>query len=120
MASVDVVQVPEGSLVVLRNVVLPAHPRDREDMVANLRKALGHDKFALLSVSDRLSKVEVISDPADFPEWLAEAIVRQEREFEERRSSTTEAPSKRPPLRLPPGSTIRRMTPGEQAQDSSV
>lgn len=70
MSSVDVLAIPRGSLVVLHDVRLD----DPKAAAEAVRKAAGHDEFALLC-TEGSGRVQVISDPEKLPEWLARRLV---------------------------------------------
>lgn len=69
MSSVQVLAVPRGSLVILHDVRLD----DPKGAAEAVRKAAGHDEFALLC-TEGSGRVQVISDPDKLPEWLARRL----------------------------------------------
>ena len=69
MSRVDVLPIPRGSLVILHDVRLD----DPQSVAEAVRKAAGHDEFALLC-TEGSGRVQVISDPDKFPEWLARRL----------------------------------------------
>lgn len=50
--SVEVLPVPEGSIIVLRNVAFGGDDDAINNVVESLREGLGHDKFVMLHLND--------------------------------------------------------------------
>jgi hypothetical protein len=77
VASAEVLPVPKGSLIVLTDIDLNAYedrPDGRDPFAVSIAEGLGHDEFVLVSVRSG-GAVQVLTDPAEFPEWLADALV---------------------------------------------
>lgn len=84
MSTAQVLSVPEGSLIVLTGVHFGsewdppdcnAEAQATGEFIDQIAEAVGHHKFALINLADD-GNVEVLSDPEQFPEWLAEKIAQ--------------------------------------------
>lgn len=69
MNRAQILSVPRGSVIVLHDVVLD----DESAIAESLRKAVGHDEFVILCTYGD-GRVRVITDPDDFPAWLARQV----------------------------------------------
>jgi hypothetical protein len=83
MAKVETFEIPEHSLILFRDIVLPDDPDVVTEMLLQLKIDLNREHIAFLHVQDYSSKVEIIGPEDSLPDWfyrkLAEAKVEAER-----------------------------------------
>jgi hypothetical protein len=104
MSSVEVHQVPPGSLIVVKGVRLDEAAGGA--FADEVKQALGHSQFVLVEM-DNAGDVEVLTDPEQFPDWLYDKLLEAaQRKVDEAEEAGRNA-NRRKPLRIQAGA-IRR------------
>jgi hypothetical protein len=103
MAKVETHEVPEHTLIVLRDLTLPDDPEVVRQMVAGLKRDLGREHVAILHVLDYTSQVEILGPDDSLPDWFYRKLGEAKAEAERRYTPPKPA---RPPVMIPKNSVM--------------
>ncbi len=80
MAEVEVHEVPPHSILLIRDLHFPEDAPDLyDDMADELAAGIGHKQFALMFANDGLTKLEVLTEASEFPDWLLNKLAQNQR-----------------------------------------
>ena len=103
MAKVETFEIPEHSLIVFRDLVLPDDPELVKSMLRQLKEDIGRDRVAFLLVTDYSSQVEIVGPEDSLPDWFYRKLAEAKVEAERRNTPPTPV---RPPVMVPRQSVL--------------